>query len=243
MHNFVIRSEASFLYHAVELCRESRSGNDGAWQVAPFQCSIPYSDNALEKIGALKQNLKDRFPDLYAYGENRAKKAYQSTRDTITKPSYNSRIANYKDSGLNQLNAIENIGAHERSSGGLVFSIFSPDDLVNRRRPGYVPCLIAGSFLEHDGELQINAFFRSQSVVEFGLFDLEFLRKMQLEMVSRICARRKNTDSVRAGSMNLHFSRILVQRRLQRGRNGFIKRDAILDAWLRVVEDFNLEMN
>ncbi len=242
MHNFIIRNEASFLYNAVDLCRETRSGNDGAWQVAPFQCSIPYSENALERIEALKKRLKFQFPDLYQYGENRAKKAYNSSHDTITKPSYNTRIENYKGSGLNQLNSIEKIGSRDKCSGGLVFSVFSPEDLVKRNRPGYVPCLIAGSFLEHDGELQLNAFFRSQSVVEFGLFDLEFLRRIQVDMVSRICTMKDDPDYVRAGSLNLHFARILVQRRLQRNRNGFIKRDAILDAWLRVVEDFNLDM-
>nr|WP_321457088.1 hypothetical protein [uncultured Cohaesibacter sp.] len=242
MRNFFIRNEASFLYYAVELCRETKCGSDGAWQVAPFQCSIPYSENALGKIEALKQRIKTQFPDLYEYGANRAKKAYHSSSDTITKPSYNARLKNYKGTGLNQLVSIEQIGSRNKCSGGLVFSVFSPEDLVKKHRPGYVPCLIAGSFLEHDGELQLNAFFRSQSVVEFGLFDLEFLRRIQVDMVSRICNMRNDPDYVRAGSLNLHFARILVQRRLQRNSNGFIKRDAILDAWLKVVEDFNIDM-
>ena len=242
MHNFIIRNEASFLYNAVDLCRETKSGNDGAWQVAPFQCSIPYAENSLEKIEALKQKLKFHFPELYQFGEKRAKKAYNSLNDTITKPSYNTRIENFKNSGLNQLKSIETIGSRDKSSGGLVFSVFSPEDLVKRNRPGYVPCLIAGSFLEHDGELQLNAFFRSQSVIEFGLFDLEFLRRMQIDMVSRICNAKEDPNYVRVGSLNLHFARILVQRRLQRNRNGFVKRDAILDTWLKIVEDFNFDM-
>jgi thymidylate synthase len=241
MHNFVIRNEASFLYNAVDLCRENKSGNDGAWQVAPFQCSIPFSEQTLENIGALKQRIRASFPALYDYGANRANKAYNSSGDTITKPSYNTRIENYLGSGLNQLDCIENIGSQERCSGGLVFSVFSPEDLVRRNRPGYVPCLIAGSFLEHEGELQLNVFFRSQSVVEFGIFDLEFLRKMQVEMVSRICDAKDEPAYVQAGSLNLHFARILVQRRLQRNRHGFIKRDHVLEDWLRVVEDFVLE--
>ena len=171
MHNFVIRNEASFLYNAAFLCQEQKTGYDGSWQVAPFQCSIPHTDNCLENIRRTKREIETAFPELYDFGACRAKKAYCSSKDTITKPSYNMRIENYKGNEINQLQSIAKIGSKEIGSGGLVFSVFSPDDLVERRRPGYVPCIIAGSFLEHQGELQLNAFFRSQSVVELGIFD------------------------------------------------------------------------
>src|SRR5690606_5014206 len=108
-----------------------------------------------------------------------------------------------RSAGKNQLERIASIAAKEPSSGGLVFSVFDPDDLEDRRRPGYVPCLIAGTFVEHEGELQLNAFFRSQSVIEFGIFDLEFLRKLQRETMGQLNSSRDRPLTM--GSLNLHF--------------------------------------
>lgn len=242
MNNFFIRNEASFLYNAANLCQESQVGNDGAWQVAPFQCSIPYDENCLEKLSSLKSGIKKTFPSLFDFGFQRAQKAYNSQFDTISKPSYNMRLEDYHLTGLNQLDLIESIASKEAWSGGLVFSVFSPEDLVNRKRPGYVPCLIAGSFLEHNGELQLNAFFRSQSVVEFGIFDLEFLRTLQVNMAERLNNLRKEKHALVVGSLNLHFARILVQRRFCRNRKGFIRRDALFDDWLKITEEASFEV-
>jgi hypothetical protein len=238
MINYYIKDEPSFLYHTALLCSELRSGSDGAWQIAPFQCSIPYSEDTLDRISDLKLVIQERFPDLFRFGQDRANRAFYSRNDSITKPSYISRLLKYRHRENNQLERIVSIANKEHSSGGIVFSVFHPDDLEDRRRPGYVPCLISGTFLEHEGELQLNAFFRSQSVVEFGIFDLEFLRNLQAETVARL-----NVDSGRnlaIGRLNLHFARIIIQRRLMRNKQGYRRRDETLAEWLEVVERFML---
>lgn len=239
--NSPVRSEASFLHHTASLCREMKTGHDGAWQIAPFQCSIPYQERCLQQVEALKDRLRRQFPALIEFGEKRAKKAYRSTAGTITKPSYISRIINFDGKGLNQLESIRTVAGREPSSGGLVFSVFTPSDLADRKRPGYVPCLVAGSLMLHEGELQLNAFFRSQSVVEFGIFDLEFLRTLQMETVALLNCQRTSKNPIEVGSLNLQFGRIIVQRRFMRNRQGFARREEILDDWIRLVEDFCLE--
>jgi len=241
MRNFDIVSETAFLYHAAYLCRESKTGTDGAWEIAPFQCSIPYEDDCLASLDGLKRRLETNFPSLLEFGQLRANKAFVSKADSVTKPSYIARIENYLGTKINQLENVLNIAEIEPASGGLVFSVFSPEDLLNRRRPGYVPCLVSGSFLLHDGELHLNAFFRSQSIVEFGLFDLIFLRTFQKLFMDKYCERSIRSDKIRQGPLNMHFGRIIIQRRLMRQGTRFVKRSDVIDSWINEIEAHLIE--
>jgi hypothetical protein len=185
----------------------------------------------------LKKQLQHKLPKLVDFGERRARKAFIETADTITKPSYTKRIHNFLDTGTNQFEALAKIVSREPASGGLVFSVFSPTDLARRQRPGYVPCLISGSFLLHEDALQLNAFFRSQSIIEFGIFDLIFLRSFQVEFVERfneLAPRRRQTMP---GLLNLHFGRILIHRRLIKSDKRFVPRAELVDLWIGVVEE------
>ncbi|HEV3397213.1 MAG TPA: hypothetical protein VG100_13795 [Xanthobacteraceae bacterium] len=243
MKNLDIRDEVSLLFFAVLLCTESKSGYDGSWQVAPLFCSLPYRDNCLDRLLALKQRLGDRFPQLIAFGDRRAAKAYQSQYHSITKPSYILRLRKYGSQKRSQIRNITQIAHEEPASGGLVFSVFKPSDLEQRLRPGYVPCLISGSFLLHEDEFQMNVFFRSQSVVEFGIQDLIFLRQFQAEMVGEVNAGRTvaKRKQVAPGALNIHFGRVIIQRRLMRHNRMFVRREQILEPWLKIVERFMQE--
>lgn len=241
--NSRILSEVDYLFHAASLCNETQQGSDGAWQIAPFNCSIPFRENCVRDLKRLNEKLRQRFPSLVEFGEKRAHKAFYQPKSTITKPSYRARLDNYLDSGISQIEVAAEIAKKEPFSGGLVFNVFSPEDLVKRKRPGYVPCLISGSFLVHDNSLQLNAFFRSQSVVEFGLFDMLFLREFQREFFNIISKSNDKLNSIQLGSLNLHFARVLVQRRFVKFNDRFIRRDAIFDDWLETVGDENQRLN
>jgi hypothetical protein len=238
-HNLRILTEIDYLFQSATLCNESRSGSDGAWQVAPLNCSIPYRETCLQDLRTLKEKLHKRFPTLLEFGERRAQKAFYQPKSDVTKPSYRARIDDFLKSGHNQLEVAKNIAQKEPFSGGLVFSVFSPEDMIKRQRPGYVPCLVSGSFLVHENQLQINAFFRSQSVVEFGLFDMIFLREFQEEFFDLIKSSHKKLDSLELGSLNVHFARVLVHRRFVKFNDRFIRRDAIFDEWLEVIGQEN----
>lgn len=238
-----IQDEVHFLYTAVTLCLESGTSNDGIWQVAPFFCSIPYRDNGMERLVNLQVHLSHLFPELIDFGNVRAAKAFKSSLDTITKPSYIGRINNFCGRGIDQIENICNIFLKEPSSGGLIFSVFSPEDILDRKRPGYVPCLIAGSFILHEKELHLNAFFGSQSVLEFGINDLMFLRQLQAKVLQEFSQQggKGRFSDLKEGPLNLQFARIVIQRRLMRSRRGFVRRDQVVSNWIKSVEEFMLE--
>lgn len=241
-------TEVHFLHRIVEYCRDAGEKKcDGMWQVAPVFCKIAYSQDGLQRLVALDAAIRDELPELHKFGKDRARRAYHSVSDTLTKPSYIGRLLDFHREGRgSQLDTIANILHHEPTSGGLVFSIFHPDDLRNRPRPGYVPCLISGSFLVHARKFQINAFFRSQSVVEFGIHDLLFLRRIQQEAFVEI-KRTKRLRDLQIGSINLFLARAIVQRRIARRsivvphkprKYISLTREATLPTWLKIVERY-----
>ena len=237
MNNLNIRDEISLLYYGALLCKESKTGHDGAWQIAPLFCSLPYRTCSVDELLALKERLATHFPELVSFGDRRAAKAYHSRFHSITKPSYIQRLRTCRNGENSQIDNLVRIAAREPASGGLVFSVFSPIDLETRLRPGYVPCLVSGSFLVHDGEFQMNAFFRSQSIIEFGIQDLIFLRTFQAEMLEK-CCRPGETVKIALGSLNIHFARIIIQRRLMRYKRVYVRRETVIDSWLKIVEGF-----
>jgi hypothetical protein len=239
-------SEIHFLHNIVEYCRDGGEKHDGIWQAAPVFCRIPFSADGVERLIALNAAIQRELPELHKFGNDRARRAYHSARDTLTKPSYIGRLRDFGKEGHGcQLENIGEILRREPTSGGLVFSVFHPSDIRNRFRPGYVPCLISGSFLVHDREFQINAFFRSQSVIEFGLHDLLFVRRIQQEVFAGI-ARAKQLRHLVLGSLNLFLGRAIVQRRIARRRitvggsarkHISVAREAVIPIWLRIVEN------
>jgi hypothetical protein len=243
---FAADSEIHFLHTVVEACRAGGEKHDGIWQAAPVFCTIPFSPLGIKQLISLDATIRDVLPDLHRFASNRAARAYNSTKDTLTKPSYISRIRNFQNEGVGcQIKNIHNILREEPSSGGLVFSVFHPGDICKRFRPGYVPCLISGSFLIHDRHVQLNAFFRSQSVVEFGLHDLLFLRRLQHEVYSAAVQTRR-LRTLRIGTLNLMLGRAIVQRRIARRRVSVargtrkhvsIPRETIVPKWLKIVEN------
>lgn len=218
-------------------CEESPRGHNNSLQVAPYTASIQACDTTLLELEELRCSLAAAIPELVDFGEKRANRAFNSTKDTTTKPSYVGRIRGTSGENIDQLEHIVSISGNEQKSGGLVFSVFLPSDYTRRNRPGYIPCLLAGSFFEDREGLHLNAFFRSQSLVEFGLFDLIFLRNLQEEMLARISEKSNRNDLV-LGPLNLFFSRILIQRQMLKKGNKALHRDKVLPYWKAALEEF-----
>jgi len=241
--NVAVRSELEYLHVGAQMCMDTRSGHDGIKQVAPFMASIPYRNGVVDKLNSLVSTLEEEFPDLVHYGRKRAAKAYQSAKGSITKPSYSGRIAGTDGQNVNQLDALANIFSKEAHSGGLSFSVFLPRDLIDRQRPGYVPCLLSGTYLLENDELHMSVHFRSQSIIEFGVFDLINIRIMQEEMTRRFNKiRPASVKEFQPGALNVLASRIFVHRRVMKiGNNKFSKRDDVLPSWIDTVSRFRLE--
>jgi hypothetical protein len=240
-----VESELHFLYETVTRCKGRRVGRDTVWELAPIYASIPYSRNAIADLERLERAISEELPALGVHGKKRADKAFVRETDTITKPSYIARLTNGKcwSMSVSQRDLLLSIFARQPLSGGLAFSVFHPRDLAERRRPGYVPCLVAGTFLLHNNQLHLSAFFRSQSILEFGVHDLLFLRRWQQQFVDSIASipreavpqRIRPQYRVHAGPLNLHFSRVVIPARLARNRKGYVHRGDVLDRWVEVV--------
>ena len=224
------------------MCAEVRQGSDGIKQIAPYMASLPYSARVIDELGDLLDSLEAVFPELIKYGRNRAAKAYHSTRGSVTKPSYSGRIMGTDGHDIDQLQALENIFEKEPYSGGLSFSVFLPKDLIDRQRPGYVPCLLSGTYLLERDELQLSVNFRSQSLIEFGIFDLINVRRMQIEMVERLNKKRpRSVRSILPGRLNILCSRVFIHRRIMKiGNRKFLKRDEVLPQWIDTLKEFRL---
>jgi len=233
--------DIEFLYSVATACHGQPVGRDNVWQAAPVQGQIGYTQNAIASLEQFEQRISEALPPLGEHGRKRARKAYHSRADTITKPSYIGRIEQkIKDACESQLACLEERFVSEPYSGGLVFSVFDPIDLVERHRPGYVPCLVSGSFLLHGGQVHLNVFFRSMSVLEFGVHDLLFLRRLQADFVDQIMSypedsfpKRHQLPDLSPGLLNVHLSRAIIQRRLARSGNDYLHRDHVYQIWRR----------
>lgn len=236
-------SGLQFLYSVAKECHNNPVGRDGVWQAAPIQGSIKYSDRDAKSLKEFESSLHESIPELAEHGRKRAKKAYKSKVDTITKPSYIKRITkNVEEKKTSQVDYIKRKFVDQPYSGGLVFSVFSPNDLFDGYRPGYIPCLVSGSFLFHQGKVHLNAFFRSISILEFGVHDLLFLWRFQRSVVNEVSSRpmedfpkRHNFSSIEPGPLNLHMSRAVIERRLARGGGTHLDRNRVYEVWTDII--------
>lgn len=239
MRYFSAASELEVLYDLSTQCEGRSYGRDAVWKIAPVFVSIPYTDGCIYSLGSFHKRLRQELPILADHGERRAKRAYQSLKDTITKPSYIKRlVGSYPGVDGSQFDSLISTFIKEPDSGGLVFSIFHPKDINDKFRPGYVPCLVSGSLVYIDGKIQINAFFRSQSILEFGSQDLYFLRQFQRDFVASVDAvprdmypKRSCPTKIEAGDLNIHFGRIVIPSRLARSKSSSLYRRDIYDLW------------
>ena len=139
-------SEAEFFLGACIACEEAPRGHNNALQIAPFSASIPSRSDTISEIIELREAIRRCIPDLIDFGSNRAKRAFESQFDRLTKPSYSGRLRGTSGEKVDQITQIVQTASNERKSGGLVFSVFLPSDHLRKKRPGYVPCLVSGSF-------------------------------------------------------------------------------------------------
>jgi hypothetical protein len=245
-------TELEFLYDTVRAAKGKCVGRDAVWQLAPVFASIRYSSDSTARLRSFAEAIQISLPRLANHGQNRARKAFVRGADTITKPSYVARLDRGDVWGLSESQRsvlIENF-VREPLTGGLVFSVFHPRDLLDRKRPGYIPCLVSGSLLVHKKSLQLNAFFRSQSIIEFGVHDLLFLRDLQADFLRSAASyedehfpsrMRRIYRKLTPGRINLHFGRIVIPSRLARNRSGHLHRSDTVDVWMsQLVEQIDL---
>jgi len=192
--------------------------------------SINYSEDGLSNFLQFKEEFLDKVGNTARLSFKRADRVYQSGVDLMTKPNYFNRMNSsdelFKDEVI-KIDQISNIIfelADKPKHSLLTFSIFRPVDLIAKKRPGYVPCPIAGDFKFRNNELQLNMFFRTNDALNFFYPDVYYLRQLQnyvLEQAKKI-TRHKNLSNGNIGSLNLHFSRIFLPLRMEMRKREYI---------------------
>lgn len=237
MHHLESSNEIIFLRDASRLIESVKCRKDGFKVLPALSVCIQPSADWENTLLNLSSWVEMAIPKLFEFGEKRAHKAFISTSDTITKPSYSKRLVEpFLGASNAQIENLVRLFKKEPNSGGLVFTVFEPKDLEFRRRPGYVPCIVAGTFQKVGDRLDLMTFFRSQSLIEFAIFDLLFLRSLQTVFIERVRTNDDRFQDLKVGQLNLTYNRIVVPDRLAKKKTSWVHRNEALPAWLDVIE-------
>lgn len=218
------KNEIEGLSKLLRLIIERGKKNGNYLEILSCLLTISYDKVGLEKF----RNFEDRFLRVAGKyggdGWNRATKVYTTTKDKPTKPSYLKRLVKYPDSprkyrdsmsSINQIDTIINELVKKPGISILSFVFLRPADLVDKFRPGYVPCPIAGDFKFRDGKLHLSVIFRTSDAFGVGYADIIYLRDIQEHVLEEAKSKSANEQFQHGclGNLNLYFSRTYIQRR------------------------------
>ena len=180
---------------------------------------IPHSHLITAELKSFLDNLFDSEPTKLSKGLKKAERAYVRTGDRITKPSYVSRVRSFSDysnrtgliSEIDQIRSVARGFCKEPNASYHVISIFRPVDLIEKFRPGYVPCIICADFKYRKGYLTAKFIFRSCDAYNLLPFDLFYTISLAEQLLDQI---RTNgfSGNIQLGDMVYWFSRIFVSR-------------------------------
>jgi Thymidylate synthase len=214
--------------------------------------------SAIGATGRLKSFLDFVFeeePLRLGKGLRKAERAYVRTGDRITKPSYIKRVRSFPDfskktrtiANIDQIKSVARGVCEEPNASYHVISIFRPVDLLEKFRPGYVPCIICADFKYRAKRLDGKFFFRSCDGYNLLPFDMFYCIGILEQLVDQIMANQFQYE-IKPGRIMFWFSRIYVSRfdtslrdsminmieRFKQGQHavrkkkvGFINRDAV----------------
>lgn len=160
-------------------------------ELSPLILSIPFNSVKYETFSQNRLEYGRVIGSNGAAAIKRTDRVYTNTKGRITKPSYRDRLENYPDVvsrpvRLNSVNQIEKISDELASfprASNHSFLFMRPADLFEKRRPGYVPCPIAGDFKIRHGAISLNVMFRSCDILNFLYNDIYYLRNLQIEVL------------------------------------------------------------
>jgi hypothetical protein len=186
--------------------------------------TISYNPIALACFQAFREKFFNIAGQTGIDGWNRATRVYTTTNDLPTKPSYLRRLVEYPDqprkapkpvSYINQIDTIASELAKKPGFSTLSFVLLRPADLIDKFRPGYVPCPIAGDFKFRDEKLHLSVMFRTSDAFAVGYADIFYLREIQKRVLEKAKERASGGKIYEGGigDLNLYFSRTFMERK------------------------------
>lgn len=217
-------NELDGLSKLLYLILEEGKPNGNYLEVLSCLLTISYSSAGLARFHAFRDEFLNITGQIGRDGWNRATRVYTTIRDRPSKPSYLRRLVQYPDrprkdrrsvSYVNQIDTIASELAKKPGFSTLSFVFLRPADLIDKFRPGYVPCPIAGDFKFRDGKLNLGVMFRTSDAFAVGYADIFYLREIQ-EMVLEQAKERSPSERIHdgvIGDLNLYFSRTYMEKR------------------------------
>ena len=152
-------------------------------------------------------------------GLRKAERAYVRTGDRITKPSYIKRLRSFPDysrktrmvSNIDQIKSVARGFCEEPNASYHVISIFRPVDLLDKFRPGYVPCVVSADFKYRNKKLNGKFFFRSCDAYNLLPFDIFYCVGILEHLFNQIVM-NQFPGEIEIGSILFWFSRIYISR-------------------------------
>lgn len=218
------RNEFEGLSRLLYLILEEGKPNGNYLEIVSCLLTISYNSAGLARFHAFHEKFLNITGQTGRDGWNRATRVYTTTRDLPSKPSYLRRLVEYPDQprksqeSVSHVNQIDNIASELAKKPGfniLSFVFLRPADLIDKFRPGYVPCPIAGDFKFRDGKLHLSVMFRTSNAFAVGYADIFYLREIQKTVLEQ-AKRRSPGGRIHKGDigdLNLYFSRTYVEKR------------------------------
>jgi len=189
------------------------------FEIQDLVLRIPHTRAATNELRRFIEYLFETEPLKLGKGLRKAERAYIRNGDRITKPSYISRVRSYQDfskrtklvSTIDQIKSVARVFCEEPNASYHVISIFRPIDLLEKFRPGYVPCVICADFKYRDKKLVAKFFFRSCDAFNLLPFDLFYCTSLAEQLLDQIIMDGFR-GKIELSQVMFWFSRIFVSR-------------------------------
>ena len=204
------------ILHCFESVRERHNHN---FEIQDLVLRVPHTRAVSNELRRFIEYLFETEPLKLAKGLRKAERAYLRNGDRITKPSYISRVRSYRDfskrtklvSTIDQIKSVARVFCEEPNASYHVISIFRPMDLLEKFRPGYVPCVICADFKYRDKKLVAKFFFRSCDAFNLLPFDLFYCIGLAEQLLDQIVIDGFR-PKIELAEVMFWFSRIFVSR-------------------------------
>ncbi len=217
------KNELDGLRQLLSLILEKGKTNGNYLEILSCLLTIDYDPNGMDRFLAFREQFLDIAGKCGREGWNRATRVYKTMKDLQTKPSYLKRLIAYPDKprkakesviSINQIETIENELAKKPGFSMLSFVFLRPADLIDKFRPGYVPCPIAGDFKFRDGKLHLSVMFRTSDAFGVGYADILYLRELQEKVLleAKGISSSKQINEGQTGNLNLYFARTYIEK-------------------------------
>ncbi len=156
-----------------------RTKHNHNYEIQDLILQIGAALGATARLRSFLDFLFEKEPLRLGKGLRKAERAYVRTGDRITKPSYMRIPAlrtlerrRHNQVILTMSRLVARRFCEEPNASYHVISIFRPVDLLDKFRPGYVPCVVCADFKYRKNKLSGKFFFRSCDAYNLLPFDM-----------------------------------------------------------------------